>query len=172
MFQDESRFGRISDPRRCWAPPAIRPVVPCQIVREYTYAYAAVSPHDGVLDSLILPSVNTEMMQLFLNEVASRHSKEFIVMVMDGAGWHKAKGLKVPENMRLVFLPPYSPEINPSEHIWDEIREKWFPNKVFHSLNAVENNLFNALQELELDKTRVAGLSGFDWILSIIMSAT
>ncbi len=71
MFQDEGRFGRISDPRRCWAPTGLRPDVPGQVIREYTYAFAAVSPHDGTLDSLILPEVNTEMMSIFLEEVSA-----------------------------------------------------------------------------------------------------
>jgi hypothetical protein len=64
MFQDEGRFARISSPRRCWAPRGVRPSVPCQIVREYTYAYVAASPHDGVMDSLVLPQVNAQAMSL------------------------------------------------------------------------------------------------------------
>jgi hypothetical protein len=62
---DEARFGRINRPVRCWAPPHIRPVVDCQIVREYTYAYGAVCPHDGVLDSLILPTMHSKCFELF-----------------------------------------------------------------------------------------------------------
>jgi len=89
------------------------------MVRQYTYAYAALSAHDGVLDSLILPCVNAATMSLFLAEVARRHPEDFIVMVLDGAGWHHAGDLKVPENMKLVFLPPYSPELNPTEHLWE-----------------------------------------------------
>ena len=100
MFQDEGRFGRISTPRRCWAPRGIRPNVACQIVREYTYGYAAVSPHDGTMDSLILPQVSEEAMSIFLREVSDRHADEFILMVLDGAGWHKANALRVPENIR------------------------------------------------------------------------
>jgi hypothetical protein len=96
MFEDEARFGRISDPRRCWAPAGVRPSIPVQIVREYEYAYAAVSPHDGVLDTLVLPQVNTD---------------EFILMVLDGAGWHRAKQLPIPANMRLV---PYRPGVHNS----------------------------------------------------------
>jgi hypothetical protein len=96
MFEDEARFGRSSEPRQCWAPQGVRPTVPAQIVREYEYAYAAVSPHDGVLDTLVLPAVNAEAMGMFLAEVAQRHANEFIVMVLDGAGWHKAKRLQVP----------------------------------------------------------------------------
>ena len=70
MFQDEARFGRINDPRRCWAPQGIRPEVGMQIVREYTYAFGAVSPHDGTLDSLVLPVVTAEAMTIFSKEVA------------------------------------------------------------------------------------------------------
>jgi transposase-like protein len=90
MFEDEARFGRWSEPQRCWAPQGVRPEVPAQIVREYEYAYAAVSPHDGVLDTLVWPEVNTEAMGMFLAEVAQRHPHEFLVMVLEGAGWHRA----------------------------------------------------------------------------------
>jgi transposase-like protein len=93
MFEDEARFGRSSEPQCCWAPAGVRPTVPAQIVREYEYAYAAVSPHDGVLDTLVLPKANTEAMGLFLDEAAQRHADEFIVMVLDRAGWHRAKRL-------------------------------------------------------------------------------
>ena len=59
---------------------------------------------------------------------------QFILMAMDGAGWHRANALTVPKNMALIFLPPYSPELNPVEHIWDSIRENSFRNKVFNSI--------------------------------------
>lgn len=172
MFQDEGRFGRISDLRRCWAPEGVRPDVPVQIVREYTYGFVAVSPHDGTMDSLILPEVNTQTMTIFLAEVASRHSEEFILMFMDQAGWHRALDLVIPKNIRLIWLPPYSPQCNPVEHIWDEIREKWFPNRVFQSLDAMEDILCDALQTLENDKKRVNSLTGFKWIVSVLLNAT
>jgi hypothetical protein len=171
MFQDEARFGCISDPRRCWAPPGVRPVVGAHVVRQYTYAFAAVSPHDGILDSLILPVVNAQTMSLFLEEVAARHAEEFVLMILDGAGWHQATALKVPENMRLVSLPPYSPELNPAEHLWEDVREKGFPNLVFRALVGVEDILENSLCTLENDPKRVASLTGFDWIISIPLIA-
>ncbi len=65
MFQDEARFGRMSDPGRCWAPPHVRPRVGYQLVREFTYAYGAVSPLDGVSDFLILPYMTADVMNLF-----------------------------------------------------------------------------------------------------------
>ena len=172
MLQDEGRFGRLSTPHRCWAPRGIRPIVPAQMVREYTYAYAAVSPHDGTMDSLIMPEASEEAMSIFLREVSERHPEEFILMVMDGAGWHKAKALKVPDNMALVFLPPYSPELNPVEHIWDSIRENDFSNVVFDSLEAVEDQLSRSLAALEKNPARVASMTGFPWLIGINLNAT
>ena len=137
------------------------PYVPSQIVREYTYAYVAVSPHDGTMDSLILPQVSEQAMSIFLREVSNRHPDEFILMVMDGAGWHKAKALSVPENMALIFLPPYSPELNPVEHVWENIRENGFRNKAFNSIEAVEDQLMQSLEALEKDPTSVASMTGF-----------
>jgi transposase len=137
MFQDEARFGRINDPRRCWTPRGLRPQVCARIVREYTYVFASLSPHDGTLDTLVLPEVNALAMSVFLAEVAQRHPQDHILLVLDGAGWHRARDLRIPENMRLLPLPPYSPELNPVEHLWEEIREKWFRNLVFDSLTGV-----------------------------------
>ena len=88
--------------------------------REYVYAYAAVSVSNGKLDTLILPTVNTACMQIFLEEVASRYPEESIVIVLDCAGWHRSTTLKVPSNIVLIHLPPYSPELNPVEHLWDD----------------------------------------------------
>src|SRR5471030_2409779 len=134
MFQDEARFGRISDTRRCWCPKPVRPLCQAMVTQEYTYAYAAVSVTDGALDSLILPHVNGACMQLFLDEVCARHPDERIVMVLDGAGWHQSASLKLAHNLRLLTLPPYSPELNPVEHLWDDLREKSFHNRVFDSM--------------------------------------
>jgi len=167
MFEDEARFGRISDPRRCWAPAGIRPEVEVQVVREYEYVYGAVSPRDGVLDTLVLPAVHAEAMGLFLTEVAQRHADEFILMVLDGAGWHKAKRLQIPNNMRLIPLPPWSPQLNPAEHLWDELREKWFANRLWLSMDQVDEQLMIGLSTLEADSQRVASLTGFDWITCV-----
>lgn len=86
-------------------------------------------------------------------------------MFLDGAGWHRANNLAVPANMRLVALQPYSPQLNPVEHMWEEIGEKRFANKVFHSLDGVEDRLVKALVALESDKELAASTTGFDWII-------
>jgi len=171
MFQDEGRFGLLGAPRRCWAPRGSRPVVGARLERRYLYAFSAVSPHDGALDSLVLPWVSAETMSLFLAEVGRRHADEFIVMVMDQAGWHLAAELAVPANMRLIFLPPYSPELNPAEHLWEALREQSFANHVLADLDAVETLLTTGLRSLEADPARVRSMTGFNWITSISLIA-
>jgi len=171
MFQDEGRFGLLGTPRRCWAPKGVRPVVGARLERKYIYAFAAVSPHDGVTDSLVLPWVSSETMSMFMAEIAERHADEFVIMVMDQAGWHIAGELSVPRNMRIVFLPPYSPELNPAEHIWEALREDCFANTVFANLDAVENTLTSGLLAIEADPSRTQALAGFQWITSISLNA-
>ena len=70
MYQDEARFGRISDTRYCWAKKPLRPEVKAMLIYQYTYAYAAVPPQDERMDSLVLPEESSKCMQIFLNEVA------------------------------------------------------------------------------------------------------
>ena len=169
MFQDEARFGRISDTRRCWCPRPVRPLTMAMVTQEYTYAYAAVSVRDGVLDTLILPHVNSGCMQIFLDEVSARYPDDRIVMIMDGAGWHKSSTLKTPANMKLVSLPPYAPELNPVEHLWDELREKAFANVVFNSLEALEDHLEASLRAMEVDIPRVHSIVAWPWIMSALL---
>lgn len=170
MFQDEARFGRISDTRRCWCPKPYRPLCYAMVTQEYTYAYAAVSVTDGELDTLILPHTNSDCMQIFIDEVALRHPSDRIVMILDGAGWHTSGLLTIPENMRLIPLPSYSPELNPTEHLWDELREKSFHNRVFNSIDALESHLEESLRDLELDKNRVRSIVAWPWLINSLLN--
>jgi transposase len=166
MFQDEARFGRICDPSACWAPKGIRPEVGAQMIREYIYVFGAVSPQDGHHDSLVLPCANADATSIFLEEVSRRHADEHILMFMDQASWHKAKTLKIPQNIELSFLPPYSPDLNPQEQMWDEIREKFFCNKTFASLKAVMDQAVKGLRFLESLPEKVKSLTHRDWALN------
>jgi len=170
MFQDEARFGRISDPRSCWAPAPMRPVVNLALIREFKYEYAAVSPWDGGLDYMTSEKMNIDNMSRFLDQVGKAHSQDFTVMVLDGASSHKCKDLIIPENITLVFLPPYSPELNPAELIWNELRRNYFINKVFDSLNAATLQAENGLARMSSDKKAVKSLTNWPWI-NVILKA-
>ncbi len=171
MFQDEARFGRISDCRYCWAKFPLRPTVKAMLTHQYVYAYGAVSIPDGRFDSLVLPHVNSDCMGLFLAELSARYPDDNIVMVLDGAGWHKSQSMPIPSNIRLISLPPYSPELNPVEHLWDELREKHFHNHAFDSLEALEEQLVTGLLALENNAQRVASICNWDWIINVTSNA-
>ena len=164
MFMDEARFGRINRPVRCWAPPGVRPVVACQMVREYLYAYGAVCPADGALISLVLPSMHTECFEAFCAEIARRHPDELTILVCDGAASHVTGQLALPENLRILTLPPYSPELNPVEQLWDLIRESWFSNIAHKSLDAVQDALVTGLRSLEAAPDKIRSLTHRHWI--------
>ena len=102
----------------------MRPHAPAQLIRELVYVFVAVAPLSGELVSLILPEASTAMMNLFLEHVSQTFAKFFLVMQVDGAAWHDSHDLVVPSTIRLIKQPPYSPEVNPAEHLWEELREK------------------------------------------------
>jgi hypothetical protein len=162
--QDEGRFGRISDVRRAWSPLGTRPLAPRQVIRTYLYVFTAVCPALGKMTSLILPWANTEMMTIFLRQVAEDFSDYFILMLADQAGWHVSQKLQVPENIRLINLPPRSPELNPVEHIWEELREKNFANRAFRDLDEVEDNLCQGLNDIAIDSERLHSMTNFPYL--------
>ena len=168
MFADEARFGRMSDPRSCWAPAPHRPVVNLALVREFRYEYAAVSPWDGCLDYMTVEKMNTDSMTRFLAQVSAAHNDEFIVMVLDGASSHKSKELKIPDNVSLIPLPPYSPELNPAEQIWNLLRRDYFANRVFDSLDAATKQAERGLAEMAANKSAVRQLTNWPWISAIL----
>lgn len=140
--------------------------------REFVYAYGAVSPREGNFDWKVCPQMNTQRMSEFLEQVGQRYPRDFIVMIVDGASSHRGKDLVVPENIRLLALPAYSPELNPQEHLWDEIREKEFPNRVFDSLDGVQKQLRSGLIRLARDTIRVRSITAWPWIVTLILKAT
>lgn len=171
MFQDEARFGRMARIRRCWAPAPLRPTVRNGYEREFTYVYGTVSPCEGQLDWSLTGKMNTANMNGFLGQVSHAHRQEFIVMVVDGASSHRSKDLVVPENMRLISLPGYSPELNPEEHIWDELREKAFPNLVLDQMALVVERLKDELSRLAAEPDRVRRITAWPWIVSLNLKA-
>jgi hypothetical protein len=172
LFQDEARFGRMVRIRRCWAPSPRRPTVCNGYEREFVYVYGAVSPVEGEFDWMTCRMMNTERMTAFLAQVSATHEKEFMLMVVDGASSHVCKDLVVPENIRLLRLPPYAPELNPQEHVWDEVREKEFPNRVFADLASVIGQLEEGLPRPAANTKGLRSLTAWPWIVNLNLNAT
>ena len=168
MFQDEAGFGRINKPKRCWCRKGIRPTVPCHHIREYRYLYGAVSPLDGEMFSLVMPYANTDCMNVFMSELSKAYPDDYILLLLDNAAWHHSSIMIVPDNIELCPLLAYTPELNPIEMIWDEVREKGFCNEIFKSLEAVLDRLCATVKELAQDAQRVASITHRDWLISAL----
>ena len=166
FFQDEARFGRISEPQDCWSPKGFRPNVPAQIIREYTYAYGAVCPFDGDSCYLILPRMDAICMNVFLQELSMRYPDNYLLLVYDGAPCHSKTALNIPKNIEIITIPPYSPQLNPTENNWDDMREKFFQNNVFDSLEAVENQLVIACNFYEQNTQIIKSMTAWKWIVN------
>lgn len=172
MAADEGRFGRLGEVRSCWCPKGIRPIVPKQQVREYVYAYAAVAPELGQMTSLVLPYANTKMMNLFLKQVSEDFPGYFIIMQVDKAAWHRSKSLQIPENIRLLTQPAHSPELMPVEHLWEDIRENYFYNRVFKSMSKVVDELCKGIVDLVSDPERLRSMTYFPHLKISSLNAT
>ena len=144
-YQDEARFGRINTVQRCWCMKGVIPAVKQQTIREYSYLFTAVCPENGMTCSLIMPIADTQAMNIFLKTLSEQQPNERIILCMDKAGWHTTKLLQVPKNIIIWFLPPYSPQLNPVELIWRELRTKYFNNKTFQTLDEVDSHLAHAI---------------------------
>ena len=165
LFEDEAGFGRINKPKRCWCPKGKRPSVPCHHIREYRYAFGAVDPKDGASFFLVMPHCNTACMNVFLREVSKMFPDEYIALVADGAAWHKSKGLMIPSNIEIINLPPYTPEMNPIEQIWKELRTRGFRNEVFQTLDKVVDRLCEVIRSLS--PQAIQSITARSWILSL-----
>ena len=139
-------------------------------VREFRYVFAACAPQEGTLDFMVADAMNTENMNRFLLQVGEAHPDHQVVMILDGASSHRSKDLQLPDNVALIHLPPYSPELNPVELLWHELREKQCTNRVFDSLEAVCHEVENGLLRFQAHPPSVSRLCGWHWIINSINS--
>lgn len=143
----------------CWVKASMIPSVARQMIREYIYAYSALSPQTGDCYSMISPYCNTEAMNEFLQQLSNQYNNYRIILILDKAGWHISQTLKIADNIKLLHLNPYSPEQNPVELLWREIRRKYFHNVIFQSLDEVETKLQQALLNYHQHKDAVQKLA-------------
>jgi len=160
FFFDEGRFGLKPVMARFWAKRGERIVVKSKPGYTNFYSYSSVSPHAGDSFSLLLPWVNTDMMNLYLAELSKAYPQKEIILVMDQAGWHKSKTLKIPENMSIIYLPPYSPELNPVERLWQWLKRHVCRNRYFESVKSLANEICRYLGNLsKLDAKKLCRCS-------------
>ena len=152
---DEARFGQQGTLTKMWAPRGSRPAAVKQTKYEWVYLYAAVEPATGASTALLAPHVNTGTMNAFL-KMASEDLEpdDHAVMIMDQAGWHVSKTLVVPENITILLLPPYSPELNPVENLWHWIKSHHTSNRAYAGYDDLMDGVGAAWRSLTKQRLR------------------
>jgi hypothetical protein len=130
------------------------------------YIFGAVCPSRDVGAALVLPEVNIDAMNLHLAEIAKAVPPGIhAVVIIDGAGWHKEGGeLIVPENLSLLKLPPYSPELNAQENIWQFLRQNFLAGRIFDTYDDIVDACCNAWKALIDETGRIASIATREWI--------
>jgi transposase len=128
--------------------------------------YGAVDQRDGENFFLIMPYCNTDCMNVFLHELSKAYADDEILLVCDGAMWHRSGSLMIPTNIHIIHIPPYTPEMNPIEQIWKEIRKRRFRNEVFKTLEHVVERLYETIKNLPISV--IQSITGRQWILDIV----
>ena len=161
-YQDESRFGQKDYLTHRWQKRGIRTEAIKQQAFESTYFYGAINPLTGERHSLLFPTCDNYCTSLFLKSLSETVSSDkLIILIMDQAGWHKSQDLKVPGNIKIFHLPPYSPQLNPIERLWQHIKKKYLSNRFFENYQEILDagcNAWNSLTK-EVVKSIASGFS-------------
>jgi transposase len=146
-FQDESRFGLMSHMGSCISARGVRPVIHYAHKFSSTYLYGSYSPIDG--DSFVweVNGVSTQIFEAYLNALSAHRPKEFKIVVIDNAGFHSTKNIEVPDNIYLLNIPPYTPELNPCEQIWAYLKTR-FKNQVFKTMDDLKEWLYYKVENM------------------------
>jgi transposase len=155
-FQDEARFGQQGTLTRIWARTGSRPTAVRQTQYDYLYVFTAVCPQTGEACGLIAPHVNTDVMNVFLDQFSRELPPDVQgVMILDQAGFHTSNGLRAPANVTLIHLPPYSPELNPVENLWHYLRSHYWSNRVYEDYDALRQAALDGWRAICLDAGKI-----------------
>jgi len=164
-FQDEARVGQKGTHTYIWAPVGSRPAMIRDNRHDSAYLFGAICPARGVGAAIIMPAANTEAMNEHLKEISTQVAPgAHAALILDGAGWHQSGGtLQVPDNITLLTLPPYSPELNPMENVWEFLRGNKLCNLVWNSYDAIVDACRTAWDFLIKDPDRIRSIGSRDW---------
>jgi transposase len=151
-FQDESRFGQQGTTTNVWAQRGSRPKAVRQTEYQYLWVLGAVCPETGHAEGLLSPCLNTKMVNTFLEQFSQTIAEqEQVVMIWDGAGFHVSSQLRVPDNITLLQLPAYSPELNPIENLWHYLKSHFWSNRAYADYDALEQAAMSAWHKAVLN---------------------
>lgn len=146
-----------------WAERGATPRAVRQTEYQWGYLFGAVNPLTGQSSALIAPTVSTELMSEHLRMIAEEAGDDVhVILVLDGAGWHQANALRVPDSMTLLLLPPYAPELMPMERVWQWMRQHDLSNRVFEDAAAIDRACRESWNKLTPD--RLKSITATAWL--------
>lgn len=163
-FTDEARVGQQGTITRVWAERGSRPRAPRDRRYEWAYLFGAICPQSRAGAAIIMPEVNVEAMNEHLVEI-SRHVSvgAIAVLVLDGAGWHTSPRVKLPDNIVLLPLPPYAPELNPMENVWAFLRANFLSHRIWKDYGAILDACQHAWNTFMQLPDRIASITRRAW---------
>jgi hypothetical protein len=164
-YQDEARVGQKGTHAYIWAEVGSRPAMVRDNRHDSVHLFGAICPCRGVGAAIIMPAVNTDAMNEHLQELSTQVAAgAHAVLVLDGAGWHqRGGGLRVPDNITLLSLPPYAPELNPMENVWEYLRANTLCAVVWDTYDAIVEACRKAWQFLTDDPDRIQSIGTREW---------
>jgi transposase len=163
-FQDEARIGQQGTLTRIWAKQGSRPRAARDLRHEWAYIFGAVCPARRATAPLVLPHANTEAFSLHLAEISKEVATEaHAILILDGAGYHAATGLKTPDNISFLPLPSYAPELNPMENVWEYLRKNKLAITVYNDYEHIVDKSCEAWNFFAHDTAAVATITFRDW---------
>ncbi|MCG6293960.1 IS630 family transposase [Vibrio vulnificus] len=164
-FQDEARFGQQNTTTRLWAERGSRPRVVKQQQFEYAYLFGSVWPARGIGEAMVVPWVNKNIMVEHLKQLSAVTEKgRHAVVIMDGAGWHTNDIAEPFDNVSIIKLPPYSPELNPIEQVWSWLRQHSLANQSFADYDYIVSKVCRAWNSFLECSARVRQMCSRSWI--------
>jgi hypothetical protein len=163
--KDEARVGQKGSLSYVWAPVGSRPAMVRDNRHDTAYIFGAICPARGVGAAIITPGVNTECMNLHLEEISSQITPGAVAaLICDGAGWHQSGGeLRVPDNIVLIALPPYAPELNPMENVWEYLRANKLSARIWDDYDQILTACADAWNWFAADPDRIRSIGTRDW---------
>ena len=158
------RVGQKNPITRRWARKGTRPAAPKDQRTASAYLFGAICPKEGKGAALVMPRCVTEAMSLHLAEISRAVALDaYAVILLDQAGWHQARTLAVPDNITLMPLPAYAPELNPAENVWQYMRDNWLSNRVFADYDDIVAHCCDAWNKLLAQPARITSIGMRDW---------
>lgn len=159
MFQDETRYGLMTNLKRIVTAKGVQAKVKYQHSYQYLWIWGSFSPLTGDAFYWETPIVNTTIFEAYLQELSQRTPRKYIILVIDNAGFHASQNITIPNNIKLLRIPPYAPELNPAEKVW-----KYMKSKVAMKFNESIKDLQDRLTQLikSMDQELIKSITKYD----------